>query len=132
MAPATERFGGGVARRTTTQDNDRSGYAGRCTGGLLRYAFELFSDIHGAVPLLHAPTGDRVQCRWPERLTGAQAETGMMPGTTNRIAHQQPVGERGAIMRAEGTDREQFVPAPREQHRFAVCVPEQHGAFSNG
>jgi hypothetical protein len=31
-------------------------------------------------------------------------------------------------MRAEGADREHLVPPPREQHRFAVSVPEQHGA----
>ena len=31
-------------------------------------------------------------------------------------------------MRAEGADREQLVTAPREQYRFAVRVPKQHGS----
>ena len=99
----------------------------RCAG----FALELFPHIDGAVPLLDAPAGDRVQRRRAQGLAGAQAETGMVPRTANRIVDQQPFGERRAIMRADGADREQLVAAPGEQHRFAVRVPEQHGAVGN-
>ena len=131
IALAPERFGGGVAGGTTTQDYHRFRSASRHRKPLLFCARELFANIHAAVPLLDAPAGDRVQRRGAQGPAGTQAKTGMMPRATNRVADQQPVGQRGAIVRANSTDREQFVTAPRKQHRFAVCVPKQHSAVGN-
>ncbi len=54
-----------------------------------------------------------------------------MPGAANRIVDEQPLAQRGAIVRADGTDREQLVAAPDKEHRFAVRVPEQHGSVGN-
>ena len=54
-----------------------------------------------------------------------------MPGTAHRVIDEQSVGKRGAIVRADGADREQRVSASREQHRFAVRMPEQHGAVGD-
>ena len=104
----------------------------------------LFPNIDGANPLFDwreltrqvahlfdAPTRNRVQRRRAESLTGAQAEAGMMPRASNRIAHEKPLFERSAVVRADGTDREQLIAAPDKQHRFAVRVPEQHGSVRN-
>src|SRR5205807_9035440 len=83
---------------------------------------------HGAAPLLDAPAGDRIQRRSAEGGAGTQAETGMMPRATDRVADQKAVGQRGAIMRAEGADREHLASVPRQQHGFPMCVPKQHRA----
>jgi hypothetical protein len=60
VALPTEHFRSGVARRTTTHDKERSRHASRYRRRLLVYALELFSHIHGVVPLLDAPTGDGI------------------------------------------------------------------------
>jgi len=49
---------------------------------------------------------DRVQRRSSQGRAGTQAETGMMPRATNRVADQQPFSQRSTIMRAQGADRE--------------------------
>jgi hypothetical protein len=52
----------------------------------------------------------------------------MMPRASNRITHKEPLFERSTVVRAEGTDREQFTAAPGKKHRFAAYVAEQHGS----
>jgi hypothetical protein len=54
-----------------------------------------------------------------------------MPGTTHRLIDEQSVGKRRAIVRADGADREHRLSASHEQHRFAVRMPEQHGAVGD-
>jgi hypothetical protein len=75
--------------------------------------------------------GNRIQCRRAQHLASAQTEAGMMPRTTNRIADEEPLGKRGAVMCADGADREQFFAAPDKEHRLAVRMPEQHGSVGN-
>jgi hypothetical protein len=74
---------------------------------------------------------DRIQRGRAESLTGAQTEAGMMPWASNRIAHEKALFERSTVMRADGTDREQFIAAPYKEHRFAERVTEQHGSVRN-
>ena len=59
--------------------------------------------------LLYAPTGNRVQRRRAYSLSGAQAETGVMPRTTNRIIDEEPFVQRGSIVRANVTDSKQLI-----------------------
>jgi hypothetical protein len=80
---------------------------------LLSCQLKLFPDIHIAALLLYAPTGNRIQ-RWSAYcLSGAQAETGVMPGTTNRIIDEEPFVQRGIIVRADVTDGKQLIAPSR-------------------
>ena len=54
-----------------------------------------------------------------------------MPWASNRIAHEKPLFERSAVVRADGADREHLIAAPGKEHRFAARVPEQHGSVGN-
>ena len=56
----------------------------------------------------------------------------MVPGTSHRVADHQPLRERPAVMRAGGADREEFIPAAREQHGFLAHVPAHHGPVAKG
>ncbi len=127
MALSPERFRRGIARGAATHDHDGLRRAGVCRAPRWSTARELRANVRRGVPLFDKPAGYRLQRRRAKRLTGTQAEAGVMPGTAHRLVHQQPVPERGAIVGADGPDREQCGPAPHEQHRFAVRVPEQHG-----
>ena len=129
---APQHFGRGVAGGATADDHDRLRHPGASRTVVAVPRRASFSPTYDApVPLLDAPAGDRVERRSAQGLAGAQAEARVMPGTTNRIADQQPVRERGAVVRAEGTDREQFLPAPRENHRLAAHVPGEHPAVAD-
>ena len=65
----------------------------------------------------------RERLRRTQSFAAPQAETGMVPLTTNRVVHEEPMLERGTVMRADGADCEDFVTAPCEKGRFTVRVP---------
>jgi hypothetical protein len=46
-----------------------------------------------------------------------------------RLAVEQPVRERRAVVRARGAEREHLVAATREQDRLVPDVPGPHGAI---
>src|SRR5271155_3809426 len=52
----------------------------------------------------------------------------MMPGATNRLADDEPIGKRRAIMGAHRADCKNIFATPGEQHGLAVCVAGQHAA----
>ena len=62
---------------------------------------------------------------------GTQAERRVVPRTPNRVADQQAVGERCAVMRALRTDREQFVGAAHEQHGCVADMALDHRAVGD-
>ena len=53
----------------------------------------------------------------------------MVPGASNRIAHEKPLFERSTVVRADGTDREHLIAAPGQEHRLALHMSEQHGSI---
>jgi hypothetical protein len=55
----------------------------------------------------------------------------MMPWTSNRIANEQPLLERRTIVRAGGSDCEHLFATPRQKHRFAMCMSEQHASIAD-
>ena len=79
--------------------------------------------IDSAVPLLDVPAGDAIKRRSAKGLAGVQAETRMVPRTTDGVPDEQTVRERRAVMRAKGTDRIQLLTAPCKDDRLAMCVP---------
>ena len=127
IAFAPERFGSSVPRSAAAQDHHGFRSAGRHRKATLFCRCELFANIHAAVSLLDAPAGDRVQRRRSQGLAGAQAEARMMPGAAHRIVNQQSVGERRTVMRADRTNGEYLIPAPREQHGLTVRMSGEHG-----
>lgn len=136
----TKRFRSGIAGRAATHDNDHCPVTVHCG----RRSTLLFPNIDGANPLLDwreltrqvahlfdAPMRDRIQRGRAESLPGAQAEAGMVPWASNRIAHEKALFEGGTIVRADGADRKQFIAAPDKEHRLAERVTEQHGSVRN-
>ena len=61
-----------------------------------------------------------------ERLTGAQAEARVVPWAANRVADENPLGERAVVVRARRTDSVKGVTAPREQHSVLTYVARDH------
>jgi hypothetical protein len=51
-----------------------------------------------------------------------------MPGAAHGVIDEEPLGERPAIMRAGGADREHLLAASCQQHRLIADMAEQHGA----
>src|SRR4029077_7370001 len=92
--------------------------------------FELFTDIDFSVLLLDPPARDWVQRRGAQRLSGAQAEAGVVPRATDGIRHQHPLGERAVVMGALRADREQRSPGAREHYGLARDVPQDHAALA--
>src|SRR5882724_11935694 len=78
---------------------------------------------------LDPPASDRIQRGCAQRLATAQAEAGVMPWTTQRIAGHQAFREGPVVMRAIGAYREEFVAAPRQDHVFVVDTPDEHPAI---
>src|SRR5262249_58387313 len=68
-----------------------------------------------AIALLAAPARHGVEGGRGDRLTGPQAEAGVVPRASHGVADDQSFGERAAVMRACRADREQFVAAAGEQ-----------------
>jgi hypothetical protein len=70
-----------------------------------------------ALALFDLPAWQAVQRGWTQRRTGPQTEAGMMPGTADRIADNESLSQRTAIVGAGGSDRQQVATAPHEQSR---------------
>jgi hypothetical protein len=49
-----------------------------------------------------------------------------MPRAANRSAHDEALDQRGAIVRADGADREYLIAASDEQNWLTARMPEQH------
>jgi hypothetical protein len=56
----------------------------------------------------------------------------MVPGTADGFADEQALGERTAVVRAGGTDREELLAASRQQDRLVPDVAGQHAAVGAG
>ena len=82
--------------------------------------------------LLDAPTGYRIECWGAKSLAGAYAEARMMPGAAHRVSYKKTATKWGAIMRADGANREHFIAATDKEHRFTADVAEQHSSVRNG
>src|SRR5262249_55918154 len=79
-----------------------------------------------AVALLYLPARHRIERRRSDRLAGAQAEAGVMPGAAHGVIDHQALGERPAVMRAGRADRENLVAAPGQQHRLVAHAAADH------
>src|SRR5437868_7223037 len=76
--------------------------------------------------MLDLPDRKRIQRRCPRRLSGAEVETGMMPGTADAGADHEPLGERPVIVAAMRVDGENLGPRAHQQDVLVADVTE-HG-----
>ena len=129
IALATQHLGRRVSRGTAAEDNDRLRPGSCCRPRSALRRFELFADIDFSVLLFDPPAPDRVQRRGAQCLSGAQAKAGVVPGASDGIRHQHPLGERTVIMGALGTDREERSTGSRQQHGLARGLPQNHAAL---
>jgi hypothetical protein len=96
-----------------------------------RGARQLFLYIGQAPALLDAPTGYRIEGWGANSFSTRQAEARMMPRTAHGVLDKKTVSKWSAVMRARRADCEHFIPASDKEHRFSVCVAEQHGPIGN-
>jgi hypothetical protein len=59
----------------------------------------------------------------------SELSAGAVQRTANRVADDETLCERTAVMRARRADREHFLARAHEHYALAVRVPEQHAAF---
>ncbi len=80
----------------------------------------------------HAPARDGVEGRRTQRLAGFEAETGVVPGASNRVAHDEAFGKRTVVVRAMRADREQSIAGARQKNLILPDLPEDHAPIGNG
>ena len=133
IALSPERLGGRISGGAGADDYNRGGL-GAAAGPTHRCratGLDLTGDVHLPGPLFHPPAGDIVQRRRPERGTGLQAEAGVVPGTTYRVAHDQTLGQRTAVVGADRADGEPLRLLSDQQHGLVAHVARQYRAFGN-
>jgi hypothetical protein len=54
-----------------------------------------------------------------------------MPRAADGIAHDEPIGERGPVMRAERAERESLVAVPDEDRGFSVNMTAKDLSFTH-
>ena len=63
---------------------------------------------------------------------GLAMTEGVMPWAADHFINEKSLIERRTVMRAKGTDREQFAAATGKEHWLVAKVPEQHGTICEG
>src|SRR5262245_8035787 len=122
-----QHFGRGKAGRTAA-DNDNAGWRRGCLWRALPLWLRRYLAAHAnfAVPPFHRPTGQRREGRSVECLTAAEAETGVMPGTTHGVVNHQTVRQGTAVVRAAGIDGKELLAAPCQQDGVVADAAGQH------
>jgi hypothetical protein len=95
----------------------------------LLFRFLLLAYKDKAISQLDLPSGNRAHCGSLQRLTGSQAEAGVMPRTAHRVIDEETFRERPAIMRTGGADREDLIAPAGEQHGLLADVSQEHSAI---
>jgi hypothetical protein len=121
---AREHFRGGKTRRTATDDHDLSGRIGRRLAARLRH-LTFSPDEDAAALLFDLPDRERAQRRRACRLPSAQIEAGMMPGTTDAVSDDEPLGQGTVIMAAMRIDRKHLGSDSHQQDVLVADMPQQ-------
>jgi hypothetical protein len=93
-------------------------------------AASLLAHEHLAVTQLGRPARDGTERRRAQRLSGAQAEAGVVPWQRTVSPTISPSAS-GLVVAAFGADREVRVAAAREQNRGVAHMAEQHLAVAS-
>jgi hypothetical protein len=81
---------------------------------------------HRVADSFYAPARDRVERGRAQRFPSAQAETGVMQGTSQGVSNHQTLRKHSVIMSAVCANREKLVTAARQDEVFAIYLPEGH------
>ena len=90
--------------------------------------FQLLSHEDLVAGAFHPPARDRVQGGRTQRLAGFEAETGVVPGASNRIVDDEALGKRTVVVRAMRADREEPIAGARQDDIVLPDVPEDHAS----
>ena len=101
----------------------RTGRSGRVDDGRLWHLVSHEDLVAGA---FHAPARDGVEGGRTQRLAGFEAETGVVPRASNRVAHDEAFGKRTVIVRAMRADREESIAGASQKNMILSDVPEDH------
>jgi hypothetical protein len=85
--------------------------------------------INAITPPLNRKTWNRIQRGRPTRFTGREVEACVMPGATDRVAFDDSVGKRCAVMGARGADSKERLPTANDQDRFPIRLSGNRLAF---
>ena len=75
--------------------------------------------------VLDLPDRERIDRRRAAGFAGPQVETGVVPGTADALAVDQPFGERAVIVAAMGVDRKDLRSRTHQQHFFVTDMAKQ-------
>ena len=126
VALAPQHLRGREARRAAADDDDLI-RRWRCTVRRRRLRHLALVAERRSCPVARStsPARQRIQRRRAQRLAGAQAEAGVVPGAAHGVADHQPFGERAAVVGAGRLDREDLAAGLHQQHVFLADMAEQ-------
>jgi hypothetical protein len=131
VALAAQHLRGGVPRGASTDNHHRAWCplrVRRFLRGDELVRLDLGRDEYFSIALFDSPACDRLERRRAQRLTGAEAETGVMPRTADGVANEKPFGEWSTVVRTRRPDGEDLASLARDEHWLAVRVPREHAA----
>jgi hypothetical protein len=125
-----KRRGGDITCRSSTHDHDR-GQRIHLRNGAPIHSLEFLPSERHAFADLDAPALKGIEGRRAKRLTRLHVEAGVMPRAADGIAPDEPIGERGTVMRAERAERESLVAVPDEDRGFSVNMTAKDLSFTH-
>src|SRR5207247_3783569 len=92
---------------------------------------QLFPHEYLPADLLYAPARNRIECRRTQDFSGPQTKAGMMQRAPQFVAHDEPTGQRSAVVRTMRAHREEFIAATSDDHIFITGPSLGHRAIRN-
>ena len=80
----------------------------------------------------HAPARDGVEGGCAQRLAGFEAETGVVPGASNGVAHDDALSERTVVVRAMRTHGEESIAGASQENLILADAPDDHAPVCYG
>ena len=128
VALAPQRLRGDEAGGAGADDDDRVRVRRVRGSGLRGWRRQFLADTHPVPVPDHLPGCDRIERGRPQVLAVSQSETGVVPRTSDRVAHEDPFRERSPVVRARRSDREDLLSAARKERGLAPDVAEEHAS----
>ena len=88
----------------------------------------LATDDDASAHLLHGETAERIESGCRQHFSRAQVEARVVAGAADGLSVDRPVGEMAAVVSARRAHREEFQPAPRDEHGLPLELPDDDPA----
>src|SRR5688572_23958856 len=129
VSSTAKHVGGGQAGAAASDDDDGRGRACHARGARARGVHrQLLSDVRLVANPLDTPAGNRIEGRRAERLTGSQAEAGMVPRASHRVADDQAFDEWAVIVSAGRADGEEAITLAHQDRLLLADASEDLAA----